>query len=122
MYMYIIMYMNIYIKPAVEEKLRRYDGSMSGLVNRLLEEFFKGNPSAATGAEKPSEWASQPGKYPRVDVYTSDFPEESQEKIPPTEKNGESPADFKTYDLCKHNAVKGLCKKGCRWKLNYQNG
>lgn len=50
--MSILMTMNIYIKPQNEELLRRYDGSMSGLVNRLLEDFFEEYPSAATGIRR----------------------------------------------------------------------
>jgi hypothetical protein len=34
------MHMNIYISPANEQKLRNHNGSMSGLVNNLLTEFF----------------------------------------------------------------------------------
>jgi hypothetical protein len=33
--------MNIYISPDNERRLRAYDGSMSGLINRLLEDHFK---------------------------------------------------------------------------------
>lgn len=55
MRMCIIMSMNIYIKPDIEEKLRRYDGSMSGLINRLLADFFEKNPTAATGGYKTED-------------------------------------------------------------------
>lgn len=64
MYMCIVMFMNIYIKPTNETMLRDYNGSMSGLVNRLLEEFFADYPSAATGTKKPKEYAELPTKYP----------------------------------------------------------
>lgn len=40
MNMYIVMNMNIYIQPEIEVLLRAYDGSMSGLINRLLADFF----------------------------------------------------------------------------------
>lgn len=42
MYMHIVMCMNIYISPANEEKLRSYPSSMSGLINKLLAEYFSG--------------------------------------------------------------------------------
>lgn len=51
--------MNIYITEDNEEKLRHYDGSMSGLVNRLLATFWERNPSAATGGLKPAEDAAK---------------------------------------------------------------
>lgn len=56
--------MNIYITQTNEDLLRSYDGSMSGLVNRLLEDFFVKNPSASTGGKKPVEYAALPTKYP----------------------------------------------------------
>ena len=68
--MTIIMNMNIYITEQNEELLRKYDGSMSGLVNRLLSGFFEGYPSAATGGLKPNEYAATPDKYPRILVNT----------------------------------------------------
>lgn len=96
MNMYMIIHMNIYIKEENEYNLRRYDGSMSGLVNRLLEDFFKEYPAAATGAEKPKKYAKHPGKYPTDGTKPINAP--AQE----------------TVKFCKHQQVKGLCKKGCR--------
>lgn len=37
--------MNIYITKENEEDLRRFDGSMSGLINALLRDFFESNPT-----------------------------------------------------------------------------
>lgn len=59
MTMYIVMTMNIYIKPNIEELLRKYDGSMGGLVNRLLEDFFQENTSAATGVRREIDKAEE---------------------------------------------------------------
>ena len=44
MYMYILMYMNIYITHTNEEFLRNSGQSMSGLINQLLDDYRKGNP------------------------------------------------------------------------------
>ena len=60
------MCMNIYISELNEKNLRHYDGSMSGLVNRLLGDFFEKYPSAATGGEKPIEEAAVPPKLNRL--------------------------------------------------------
>ena len=40
MTMCMIMNMNIYISKDNEQKLRAYNGSMSGLINKLLDQFF----------------------------------------------------------------------------------
>lgn len=49
MNMCIIIVMNIYISQPNEEKLRQYRGSMSGLINDLLERHFTDNPTASSG-------------------------------------------------------------------------
>ena len=50
MYIYInmciIMNMNIYIRPDNEQHLRAHKGSMSGLINDLLDAHFSGKPVA----------------------------------------------------------------------------
>lgn len=60
MYMYmnmcIIMSMNIYITPDNEQRIRQHGGSMSGLVNQLLAEYFsRSHTSNATGNTTVSE-------------------------------------------------------------------
>lgn len=46
------MSMNIYIKPHLERRLRDYGGSMSGLINELLESHFNKNLTKAEIEDK----------------------------------------------------------------------
>lgn len=78
--MCILIYMNIYITPTNEKLLREYsnEGTMSGLINSLLEEFFNKteNPSRPIGPLTPEsgeESQEEPEKetLPRV-VSSSD--------------------------------------------------
>lgn len=44
MNMTIVMNMNIYIRPDLEQRLRQED-SMSGLINKLLDDYFQDPPT-----------------------------------------------------------------------------
>ena len=115
--------MNIYIKPDIEDKLRRYDGSMSGLVNRLLEDFFGRDTVGSVVPQKRMSYADIGSEMGVVIEPNDNWEESVLETTPPKKTEAPKPAGIsgsqydsyeKTYDYCKHGAVKGLCKKGCK--------
>jgi hypothetical protein len=61
--------MNIYIRADIEKDLRK-EKSMSGLINRLLADYFKGNADYHTGGDK-----IKPKKVKKIEV-----PEKNVEK------------------------------------------
>lgn len=89
--------MNIYISPKNEELLRKYDGSMSGLVNRLLAGFFEENPAAATGVRREVDKRDE--VPPVVPTHSNPFSEPHKQSPQPA-----------TQKYCKHGAVPEFCK------------
>lgn len=83
MNMCIIMYMNIYISPTNEKRLRDHPGSMSGLVNSLLDKHFSGV------------------------VYNEPI---KREVTTPTNPTPIKQVLEKEFVLCKHGKPKGFCK------------
>lgn len=53
--MYIYMHMNIYITPENEARLRKLEGSMSGLINELLNGYFAQLESPPVAAKQRNE-------------------------------------------------------------------
>lgn len=81
MNMRIVMYMNIYITPKNERLLRDWhtendDVTMSGLINKLLEEHFSVNEYAGRQSGTPPETWVSPKKLepqtPKVDDLFAD--------------------------------------------------
>jgi hypothetical protein len=123
MYMRIIMNMNIYITPSNEKLLRDYaldenhqGNTMSGLINRLLVEYF-GTPGENRGdakiyvskTGKRLSVASLPPKepvasIPSVFVKNKSEPTAQREASPKACKHGMHP------ELCKHAPPGGACK------------
>lgn len=100
MNMLIVMNMNIYITSQNEEHLRKEE-SMSGLVNKLLDDHYK---------------ASAPARAAEVEMIRIKTPAPKNGgvgNISNLDKIKEVQLD-KGMEFCKHGAVKGLCKKGCK--------
>ena len=102
MTMTIIMTMNIYINRSNTEKLEK-EANKSGLINRLLEEYFNSltKPHPVLEPELPPE-----------DKNSSTPINKSQKEINKSPK--EINKSQKDYSLCKHSFVKGFCKEGCK--------
>lgn len=72
MNMCIVMNMNIYITPDNENKLRNHGGSMSGLINGLLDNYFNGLSSNGRTADFDSaNLGSSPSEPARPTPVTS---------------------------------------------------
>lgn len=95
--MCIIMYMNIYITPQNEEQLRK-EVSMSGLINRLLAEYFEHNALKDTLQTKP----------PITTTVTSGMKIISSE---PDEPTVDVPACCKKKQPCRHWSYDGLSEQ-----------
>lgn len=78
MSMAIIITMNIYISPANEERLRKHDGSMSGLVNHLLEQFFS-QPARPMPTSRKDEALPSGGK--KITLGVGDSTNQSNRKV-----------------------------------------
>lgn len=111
MTMCIVMTMNIYIssdnKKALKE-LKDKGHSMSGLVNHLLDKWRKSGkiPSLPTDGVKTIVIDSTPVGENEFHKLVTD--KKSSPVRPPINKEG------KDYSTCKHGAIKGFCKKGCK--------
>lgn len=98
--MSIIMDMNIYITPENERKLREIQqkgGSMSGLINIAVEDFFRNAENNMFSKPKLPQHPME--AYKDASIGSSDYPQSVQGV---------------TRGFCKHNAKIGLCKMGCK--------
>jgi hypothetical protein len=56
------MHMNIYISKENERFLRQYSGSMSGLINELLGDYFEKTKKTIHVPQVPGEYTPVPDK------------------------------------------------------------
>lgn len=106
MAMYIVMTMNIYITKQNEEKLRG-EKSMSGLINHLLDLHYGHLPELATST---ADNLIINGNVVDETYQAPTTPAKNSRLATPRPIN----KGKKDYSVCKHGAVKGFCKKGCK--------
>jgi hypothetical protein len=100
------MSMNIYITSENQQYIRRYaedeKGTMSGLVNRLLADYFK------TGGKHPA--VSAPNVAPVFESQNKVTQDEIRKQVAPRVVN------VPATSFCEHGQLKGQClAKKCKY-------
>lgn len=113
MHMCIIMSMNIYINEDNEINLRKYAGSMSGLVNRLLDDFFTGSPVTSKGYFKPELENKQSPEKLKKWAESAVIPKDAV-VLETAGELSEHTFGRKALKTCQHGYAIGLCKFGCK--------